>query len=512
MGRTQKVTPRLSGYGNFVRWSLLVIDLLMLLIAFGLGYLVRRQLPLFSSGFQASFDPPELSFYAPILIIQTATLLTIFFFARLYHQRRAASRIDTGYTIAAGVSIGVVMTNGISSILFKGTGVGVDYPRQMILYVWIFSIIAVILGREVHRQITVLMRKWGVARDRVLIVGSGDIARTIIQHIQHSPQLGYSIVGAVRGPAATLAPSPAPIGIMYMPAFEAEAVPYPGTEQNEIEGIPYLGGPEMLSELIDSLRVDEVILALPDTPRPDLVQLISTCQRGRVSIKIYPDLFAYITGGMSVDDLGGMPLINVRDVALRGWKLSLKRALDVFGSVFGLIFLSPLFLLTAVLIRMESAGPIFFSQERMGLDGRSFPMIKFRSMRQDAEKHGPGWTVQGDPRVTRIGKWMRKTNWDEIPNLINVLWGHMSLVGPRPEQTHFVEQFRAKIPRYMERHREKAGMTGWAQVNGLRGDTSIEERIKYDLWYVENWSIWLDIKIILRTVIQTVLRRSPNAY
>jgi len=148
----------------------------------------------------------------------------------------------------------------------------------------------------------------------------------------------------------------------------------------------------------------------------------------------------------------------------------------------------------------------------MGLDGRPFSMIKFRSMRSDAERDGPGWTVETDPRVTRIGRFMRRTNWDEIPQLINVFYGQMSLVGPRPERPHYVRKFRESIPRYMERHREKAGMTGWAQVNGLRGDTSILERTKYDLWYVENWSLWLDIKIVMRTLIQTVFARNRNAY
>ena len=148
----------------------------------------------------------------------------------------------------------------------------------------------------------------------------------------------------------------------------------------------------------------------------------------------------------------------------------------------------------------------------MGLDERPFQMIKFRSMRADAEADGPGWTVENDPRVTRLGKFMRRTNWDEIPQLINVLIGEMSLVGPRPERPVYVQQFREHIPRYMERHREKAGMTGWAQVNGLRGDTSISERTSYDLWYVENWSLWLDIKIILRTIIKMLLRRDKNAY
>jgi exopolysaccharide biosynthesis polyprenyl glycosylphosphotransferase len=202
----------------------------------------------------------------------------------------------------------------------------------------------------------------------------------------------------------------------------------------------------------------------------------------------------------------------VRDIALRGWRLSVKRGLDLFGSVTGLIMLSPFMLLTAALIRLESPGPIFYAQVRMGLDGRPFPMIKFRSMRVDAEVSGPGWTRENDPRVTRIGRFIRSTNWDEIPQLINVLLGHMSLVGPRPERPVYVYQFREQIPRYMERHREKAGMTGWAQVNGLRGDTSIAERTTFDLWYVENWSLWLDLKIIIRTVWQTLARSSKNAY
>jgi exopolysaccharide biosynthesis polyprenyl glycosylphosphotransferase len=172
----------------------------------------------------------------------------------------------------------------------------------------------------------------------------------------------------------------------------------------------------------------------------------------------------------------------------------------------GLIFLSPILLLVAIAIKLESPGPVFFVQERMGLDGKPFPVIKFRSMRSDAEKDGPGWTVSNDPRQTRLGTFLRKIDVDEMPQLINVLLGEMSLVGPRPEQPYYVNMFRQNVPRYMERHREKAGMTGWAQVNGLRGDTSIVERTKYDLWYSENWSILLDIKILLRTVWQVISR------
>ena len=217
-----------------------------------------------------------------------------------------------------------------------------------------------------------------------------------------------------------------------------------------------------------------------------------------------------MAAGVTIDDLGGLPLLNIRDVALRGWKLSFKRVIDIVGSAIGLVLLSPFLLLIAILIKLESPGPAFFVQERTGLDTQPFPMIKFRSMRANADQDGPAWTVKDDPRRTRLGTLIRRYSIDELPQLINILVGDMSLVGPRPEQPAFVEQFRRMVPRYMERHREKAGLTGWAQVNGLRGDTSIIERTKYDLWYIENWSVWLDIKIIIRTLLR--LFRDPNAY
>jgi len=223
---------------------------------------------------------------------------------------------------------------------------------------------------------------------------------------------------------------------------------------------------------------------------------------------VFPDVFQIMATEVSIGDLGGLPLLTMRDVALRGWRLTVKRAMDVAISGTGLVVISPLMLLTALLIKLDSRGPVFFVQERTGLDGRPFLMLKFRSMRQDAEAHGPGWTTEDDPRRTRLGSIIRKLSVDELPQLINVLLGDMSLVGPRPEQPAYVEQFRRNIPRYMDRHREKAGLTGWAQVNGLRGDTSITERTKYDLWYIENWSLWLDINIIIRTVLQGLTSRS----
>lgn len=458
------------------------MDAALLVLAFALGYLARESLPFFDI---PNAQPPFVG-YLPTIALHAATIMTIFYFSRFYHQRRATSRIDNARNIIGAVTIGALLVNSLQDLVLRNTLYEpVDYPRSLFIYVWVFSTVLVILGRELHRGLRRVLRQRGIERDNLIIVGMGNVAREITRRILNSPELGYNIVGLV-------------------PVRSKKTTPY--------LGIPIIGQPPDLPRLIDMHGIEQVIIALPDVQRGEVVDLITLCQRGRVDIKVYPDMFAYMAGDLSVDDLGGTPLITVRDTALRGWKLSLKRGLDVVGSGIGLVLLSPLMLLTALVIRSESPGSVFYTQERMGLDGRPFHMIKFRSMRQDAEVQGPGWTVQNDPRVTRLGAFMRKTNWDEIPQLINVLLGEMSLVGPRPERPVYVQEFRESIPRYMERHREKAGMTGWAQVNGLRGDTSIAERTVYDVWYVENWSLWLDIKIIMRTIINTLLRRDTNAY
>ena len=260
---------------------------------------------------------------------------------------------------------------------------------------------------------------------------------------------------------------------------------------------------QMLGDKFDYLALTEV----DDTVRSELIDDLPVEDVARGMSTLDSDDAVYILEDIDSEDreeiLAQMPAFE---------RLSLKRSLDLAVSLVGLVLLSPFLLLTAIIIKLTSPGPVFYTQERMGLDGRPFEMVKFRSMRPDAEVAGPGWTTENDPRVTPIGRFMRRTNWDELPQLVNVLLGEMSLVGPRPERPVYVQQFRSNIPRYMERHREKAGMTGWAQVNGLRGDTSIAERTTYDLWYVENWSLWLDIKIIIRTMVSTVLRRDENAY
>jgi len=455
------------------------IDAVMLVLAFFLGYLARSYVPLFN----VPQNPPSFTdVYIPITTVNTLATLTVFYFGRMYHQRRALSRIDLLWMIIQNVSIGTFTAITIETVAFKNSALAFDYPRGVLVYTWFFSVVLTMLGRGLHRWVVYRLQQANIARDNVIVVGNSEVARTIIKIVRDDVALGYHLVGAV-------------------------------TEDGEgkVAKAPVLGKVANLPSLIDMYGVDQVIIVIPDATRKELVRLVSLCQRGQVDIKIYPDNFAFIAGTLTADDLVGIPLLSVRDVALHGWKLSLKRAVDFFGAAFGLIFLSPVMLGTALFIYFRDGAPVFFTQERVGLDGKPFPMIKYRTMIPDAEEKSK-WTTPHDDRITRIGRLLRRTNMDELPQLINVLYGQMSLVGPRPEQVAFVKKFQKEFPRYIERHREKAGMTGWAQVNGLRGDTSIEERLRADLYYVENWSLWLDFKIILRTIWQTVTGRSPNAY
>lgn len=460
--------------------SLFCLDAFLIAVAFVLAYRLR-----------VTVDWPEplttvfpLSSYAGLLTIQVVAILATLFFYRQYYIPRAVSRVDQAYYVFAAVSIGTLMAIAISTLVFKGDAFIADYPRAMIIYAWLLTIILLILGRVLHQLVRSWLRRHGWGRDRLLIVGTGDMARVIVQRVLRSPQLGYELVGIVND----------------------------ASNVSEISGVPLLGAPEDLPTLIEKHQINEVIVAMPEKGQRETVRVISYCERGRVSIKIFPDVFQFVTSQASIDELGGLPLLSVRDYALRGYMLIFKRLMDIVGSALALVALSPLMLLVAIAIKLESPGPVFFVQERMSLDGKPFRMLKFRSMRRDAEKQGPGWTTRNDPRQTRLGAFLRKFEADELPNFINVFLGEMSLVGPRPEQAHYVEQFRQRVPRYMDRHMEKGGMTGWAQVNGLRGDTSITERTKYDLWYSENWSILLDVKIILRTIWQILERKNGYYY
>ncbi|MEW5986140.1 MAG: undecaprenyl-phosphate glucose phosphotransferase [Chloroflexota bacterium] len=465
---------------NLYSVTLVILDSLMVASAFIFAYYLRATIP-WPAPLANTISLPR---YVGLLLVQVAAVIIALFFYRQYYIPRAVSRVDQFYAVFAAVSIGTMMAIAISAFAFKNNVFEVDYPRAMIVYAWVLTIILLMLGRVVHQIVRGWLQDRGVGKDRVLIVGTDETARIILQRIQWSPRLGYEVVGLVDNN---------PDGV------------------TDVLGVPVLGTPEELPTLIPQYGINEVIIATPERGHRETVRIISQCERGRVTIKVFPDIFQIIASQATIDDLGGLPLLTIRDYAMHGYMLVFKRLMDVLGSVVGLVFFSPLMLLVAVAIKLESPGSVFFIQERMGLDGKPFPMIKFRSMRSDAERSGPGWTVQNDPRQTKLGRLLRKIEIDELPNFINVLLGEMSLVGPRPEQPHYVNLFHQSIPRYMDRHREKAGMTGWAQVNGLRGDTSVLERTKYDLWYVENWSILLDIKIVARTIWQTLFVRKRPA-
>jgi exopolysaccharide biosynthesis polyprenyl glycosylphosphotransferase len=436
-------------------------------LAFYLAYWLRQVVAI-----PPAVNIAPFSEYVVMMVVQVITLLLVYFFARLYDLKRTTPRLDEFYRIFAATSIGTIVTIAITTFLFKNSTLELDFPRVMVVYAWLLTVILVTAGRTLLTVVRNQLRKRGLWMDRLLLVGTGDVGRMILQKIRQMPSLGYDVVGFVDGET--------------------------GVGQ-EIMGVPVLGSVDDIPELIKQHEIGEVIIGRPELSHQELLTIIARCERGQVGIKIFPDLFQIIATDLSIGDLGGLPLLSVRDIALRGWKLTLKRTVDLLGSAVGLVLLSPFLVLVAIAIKLDSPGPVFYAQERMGLDAKPFWCLKFRSMRADAEKDGPGWTTEGDPRVTRLGGFIRRFSVDEFPQLINVLLGEMSLVGPRPERPMYVEQFRRSIPRYMDRHREKSGLTGWAQVNGLRGDTSIAERTKYDLWYIENWSLWLDFKILLLT-------------
>jgi exopolysaccharide biosynthesis polyprenyl glycosylphosphotransferase len=449
------------------------VDVFMATLAFYVAYNLRAWIP-----FPVELRLGPFRNYFGLLAVQIFSLLGTFFFYRLYYVRHSGSRVDLFYAIVSAVSLATVIATALAYLIYQSDH---DLTRGMVLYNWALTIVLVIVGRVGTEWLQRQVRS--KYPERLLLVGTGDVARMILQKTVQAPQLGYKVIGFVEDTAA-----------------------------GEIAGVPVLGTRDQLPQIIQRHGVQEVVIALPQASHEELLDIISACESARATVRIFPDLFQIIASEIKISDLDGLPLLTVRDVALRGWKLVVKRAMDICVSAAGLILLSPLLLLIALLIKLDSKGPVFYPQLRVGLDGKPFAMLKFRSMRMDAEKDsGPVWATADDPRRTRLGTFLRKTSLDELPQLINVLLGEMSLVGPRPERPIFVEQFRQVVPRYMERHKEKAGMTGWAQVNGLRGDTSIVERTKYDLYYIEHWSLLFDIKIILRTILNQ-FRGDRNAY
>ncbi|MQA29804.1 MAG: undecaprenyl-phosphate glucose phosphotransferase [Luteitalea sp.] len=455
-------------------------DALLGLSAFIIAYALR-----FHSGLiPITRGLPPLRQYINLLPFIAAVVPLGFFLQGLYRLRRGRSRVDDFFAVFVGSILAVVF--GIVATLYVQTYFATDAAKETGAFevsqlVWaIFLVLNVVLSyasRELMRE--VLERRWraGIGLKKILIAGSGELGRLIADKILEHRELGYQIVGFVDDRAA------------------GDHLGY--------RGLPLLGTLDDAAEIVGRDAVDHLYVALPPEQHVRMLELLDSTSREMVDVKVVPDLLQVIALRARLEDLDGVPVININDVPLQGFNSIVKRAIDMGISAAALACLSVPFALVALLVKITSRGSVFYRQERMGLDGKSFTIVKFRSMYDDAERHtGPIWAVLDDPRVTPLGKFLRRSNLDEMPQLWNVLRGDMSIVGPRPERPHFVEQFKHKIPQYMLRHKVKAGLTGWAQVNGWRGNTPLEKRIEYDLYYIENWSVRLDLKIMWLTLVK----------
>jgi len=455
-------------------------DALLGVSAFIIGYALR----FYTGVIPIRYGLPPLQQYINLLPVSAAVVPLGFHLQGLYRLRRGRSRVDDFFAVFVGTILAVVfgiIATTYTQIYFAGATARETGAFQVSQPVWvIFLVLNVVLTfatRELMREI--LERRWraGIGLKRILIAGAGDLGRLIADKILEHRELGYQIVGFVDDRAA------------------GDHLGY--------RGLPLLGTLEEAPEITSREAIDHLYVALPPDQHMRMLELLERTSREMVDVKVVPDLLQVIALRARLEDLDGVPIINVNDIPLQGINSFVKRIIDVGISAAALAVLAIPFALLSLAVKLTSRGPVFYRQERMGLDGKSFTIVKFRSMFDNAEDEtGPVWAKPADPRVTPFGKFLRRSNLDELPQLWNVLRGDMSIVGPRPERPHFVAQFKHKIPQYMLRHKVKAGLTGWAQVNGWRGNTPLEKRIEYDLYYIENWSVRLDLKIMWLTLVK----------
>jgi len=464
----------LRAYSRLLEQLMLVGDLLLVAGSWLLAYWLRFYV---AGPPQLYGDVPPIADYLlmllPILVVWGASFRAF----GLYRPRRIGSHLSEAVDLAKASSIGALMLVAIMTFFFRSY----DYSRVVIVYFWLLSIAVVWFSRAAFREVLRFARRHGYNLRYAVVVGGGELAATVAQRMQARPDVGIQVLGVV------------------------------GDERDGTGGARWLGGYKDLRAVLDAHTVDHVVLALAHEDYGRLAGLLDAVGDEPVTIHVVPDLlrFASLRGG--VEQFEGMPFIHLRESPLYGWSSVGKRVFDFVFSLAVLVALWPFLLVLAAAVRATSPGPVFYRQERMGLDGQRFHMLKFRTMRADAETgSGPVWADPADARRTRLGTFLRRFSLDELPQFINVIRGEMSVVGPRPERPVFVERFRQTVPGYMLRHKVKSGITGWAQVNGLRGNTSLEKRIQYDLEYIERWSLWLDLKIIVMTVARVLVDR--NAY
>ncbi|MDQ6748538.1 MAG: undecaprenyl-phosphate glucose phosphotransferase, partial [Candidatus Dormibacteraeota bacterium] len=413
---------------------------------------------------------PDFKRYLAAIPVVVVVMIVTLFLNRAYIQARGRALLDESYGIIGGLALGAVLLLAIMA-LYRGF----SYSRLMVIYVAVSAAVLVILFRSLMRVVVSQLRRHGLGTTRALVVGSGTGADAIIHRLEMYPEYGYKLVGVVD-----------------------EMLP----GGSEYHRLPVLGDPSELQHVVMNNNVEEVFIALPQVDHRHILQLIGTCEDLDVEFKIVPDLLEVITSGVIADDIDGIPIIGVRRSRLVGVNLLVKRVFDTVIAVLLLVPGVPLMAVIALAIRADSRGPVIYTQDRVGRNSRVFGIHKFRSMVPDAEADsGPRFADRDDPRTTRVGRFLRRTGLDEVPQVFNVLKGQMSLVGPRPERPHFVNQFERDIPGYEQRHAVSPGITGWAQLNDLRQDTAIEQRTIYDTYYVENWSLAFDLKILLATLV-----------
>lgn len=463
----------LKSHHRFFRLLFQLTDALTVIIAWWVAYWVRFYLR--PTWFSLPSEPGQIYDYA----LATVALIFIVYLSLqisgAYKSWRVSHWWREIFCVLKASFLSFVVSVSLMHFLARE-----EFSRVVLVLFLGLLVVGLSTSRIVLRLTLRAMRRRGGNLRHVVLVGDGPLAEGIGKKLVSRPELGFAIAGFIQI----------------------------GRPSHELKNY---GSAADLAQILNRSEIDQVIVCLRNEDAPRLNEILDAALISNVYVRIVPDISQYAILGFEVEEFDGIPVVTLNQSPLLGWSSVLKRISDVLYASFALLLFSPVLLLTMLIIRVTSRGPIFYSQERMGLDGHTFKMYKFRSMRVDAEtKTGAVWASQNDQRVTWVGRILRKTSLDELPQLFNVLKGDMSCVGPRPERPVFVDQFRTKIPGYMLRHKVKAGMTGWAQINGYRGNTSLEGRIEHDLYYISNWSLGLDLRIMILTVFKGFT--SPHAY
>ncbi|OGD19505.1 MAG: undecaprenyl-phosphate glucose phosphotransferase [Candidatus Aminicenantes bacterium RBG_16_63_16] len=455
-------------------------DALAILASFFYSYLFR---------FYAYIIPtdrgiPPFRYYVAVFPLFLMTHLVIFYLQGFYKTRLQRAKIDDFLAICLNAILTILAVFAVMSYLYSYSQGARPLFRVNLKvshgFLAVYFITVIFMITFLRNQIYFVMKRRyarGLNLQNVLVIGAGEMGRAVAQKVNVYRDLGFRVQGFLDDDHA------------------------PGDKIDIDGGVEVLGGISDLAAVLDRGETSEVFVALDLSNYGKILETIKVANNYLVNVRLIPDLFQLLTLKANIQDLDGFPVISIDDVALRGIRSLAKRAIDIVVSALGLLLLSPFLLIIGLLIKAGSRGPVFYLQERMGMDGRRFKMIKFRTMVCDAEKEtGPVMCRPDDPRMTRIGRFLRRFSLDELPQLVNVLKGEMSLIGPRPERPEFVAEFADRIPKYMLRHKVKCGITGWAQVHNLRQDTPIDKRIEYDFYYIQNWSPGLDLKIVWMTL------------